>query len=318
MVETNSKRMHYKWLREQDSCCNPIADWREIAEWTFGYIRRLGISMYEWTIPKDIPRIYANPSRIEKYLYDDGACVAWMNGDQFMISKCVKYGIDEYGEPDIYEPLLYGGDGIVSGPRLGPRLSLDECVPIWNNEDLLSSWDIVRPWVVRYAKTQAVRDNNLMYCNYPALISVVNGKDLEAKYAGTVLKDLHSMVIQDGSATPLKNIEVLNFGIPYILDKLGVERDSYANDALNAIGINSLDIEKKERLIQDEVNASAERVKTISGTPLELRKQAVEQIYEMFGVRLSVEKRVNDVMAFGSRGEKSERMEQSGQDQYNV
>ena len=132
------------------------------------------------------------------------------------------------------------------------------------------------------------------------------------------MKDLHSMVIQDGSATPMKNIEVLNFGIPYILDKLGVERDSYANDALNAIGINSLDIEKKERLIQDEVNASAERVKTISGTPLELRKQAVEQIYEMFGVRLSVEKRVNDVMAFGSRGEKSERMEQSGQDQYNL
>ena len=113
MTETNTKRMHYKWLREQDACCNPIADWREIAEWAFGYFRRLGISMYEWTVPKDIPRIYANPSRIEKYLYDDGACVAWMNGEQFMISKCVKYGIDEYGEPDIYEPLLYGGDGIV-------------------------------------------------------------------------------------------------------------------------------------------------------------------------------------------------------------
>lgn len=303
MVETNSKRMHYKWLREQDACCNPIADWREIAEWAFGYFRRLGISMYEWTVPKDIPRIYANPSRIEKYLYDDGACVAWMNGEQFMISKCVKYGIDEYGEPDIYEPLLYGGDGIVSGPRLGPRLTLDECVPIWNNEDLLSSWDIIRPWVIRYAKTQAVRDNNLVYCNYPAIITVVNGKDLEAKYAGTVLKDLHSMVIQDGSATPMKNIDVLDFGVPYILDKLGMERDAYGNDALQAIGINVLDFEKKERVIQDEVNANTERIKTITGTPLELRKQAVEQIDEMFGIRLSVEKRVNDVMAFGKRGE---------------
>lgn len=311
MTETNTKRMHYKWLREQDSCCNPIADWREIAEWAFGYFRRLGISMYEWTVPKDIPRIYANPSRIEKYLYDDGACVAWMNGEQFMISKCVKYGIDEYGEPDIYEPLLYGGDGIVSGPKLGPRLTLDECVPIWNNEDLLSSWDIIRPWVIRYAKTQAVRDNNLVYCNYPAIITVVNGKDLEAKYAGNVLKDLHSMVIQDGSATPMKNIDVLDFGVPYILDKLGMERDAYGNDALQAIGINVLDFEKKERVIQDEVNANTERIKTITGTPLELRKQAVEQIDEMFGVRLSVEKRVNDVMAFGKRGESGGSVEQS-------
>lgn len=311
MTETNTKRMHYKWLREQDACCNPIADWREIAEWAFGYFRRLGISMYEWTVPKDIPRIYANPSRIEKYLYDDGACVAWMNGEQFMISKCVKYGIDEYGEPDIYEPLLYGGDGIVSGPKLGPRLTLDECVPIWNNEDLLSSWDIIRPWVVRYAKTQAVRDNNLVYCNYPAIITVVNGKDLEAKYAGNVLKDLHSMVIQDGSATPMKNIDVLDFGVPYILDKLGMERDAYGNDALQAIGINVLDFEKKERVIQDEVNANTERIKTITGTPLELRKQAVEQIDEMFGVRLSVEKRVNDVMAFGKRGESGGSVEQS-------
>jgi hypothetical protein len=311
MTETNTKRMHYKWLREQDACCNPIADWREIAEWAFGYFRRLGISMYEWTVPKDIPRIYANPSRIEKYLYDDGACVAWMNGEQFMISKCVKYGIDEYGEPDIYEPLLYGGDGIVSGPKLGPRLTLDECVPIWNNEDLLSSWDIIRPWVIRYAKTQAVRDNNLVYCNYPAIITVVNGKDLEAKYAGNVLKDLHSMVIQDGSATPMKNIDVLDFGVPYILDKLGMERDAYGNDALQAIGINVLDFEKKERVIQDEVNANTERIKTITGTPLELRKQAVEQIDEMFGVRLSVEKRVNDVMAFGKRGESGGSVEQS-------
>lgn len=310
MTETNTKRMHYKWLREQDACCNPIADWREIAEWAFGYFRRLGISMYEWTVPKDIPRIYANPSRIEKYLYDDGACVAWMNGEQFMISKCVKYGIDEYGEPDIYEPLLYGGDGIVSGPKLGPRLTLDECVPIWNNEDLLSSWDIIRPWVIRYAKTQAVRDNNLVYCNYPAIITVVNGKDLEAKYAGNVLKDLHSMVIQDGSATPMKNIDVLDFGVPYILDKLGMERDAYGNDALQAIGINVLDFEKKERVIQDEVNANTERIKTITGTPLELRKQAVEQIDEMFGVRLSVEKRVNDVMAFGKRGESGGSVEQ--------
>ncbi len=311
MTETNTKRMHYKWLREQDACCNPIADWREIAEWAFGYFRRLGISMYEWTVPKDIPRIYANPSRIEKYLYDDGACVAWMNGEQFMISKCVKYGIDEYGEPDIYEPLLYGGDGIVSGPKLGPRLTLDECVPIWNNEDLLSSWDIIRPWVIRYAKTQAVRDNNLVYCNSPAIITVVNGKDLEAKYAGNVLKDLHSMVIQDGSATPMKNIDVLDFGVPYILDKLGMERDAYGNDALQAIGINVLDFEKKERVIQDEVNANTERIKTITGTPLELRKQAVEQIDEMFGVRLSVEKRVNDVMAFGKRGESGGSVEQS-------
>jgi len=290
MTETNTKRMHYKWLREQDACCNPIADWREIAEWAFGYFRRLGISMYEWTVPKDIPRIYANPSRIEKYLYD---------------------GIDEYGEPDIYEPLLYGGDGIVSGPKLGPRLTLDECVPIWNNEDLLSSWDIIRPWVIRYAKTQAVRDNNLVYCNYPAIITVVNGKDLEAKYAGNVLKDLHSMVIQDGSATPMKNIDVLDFGVPYILDKLGMERDAYGNDALQAIGINVLDFEKKERVIQDEVNANTERIKTITGTPLELRKQAVEQIDEMFGVRLSVEKRVNDVMAFGKRGESGGSVEQS-------
>lgn len=311
MTETNTKRMHYKWLREQDACCNPIADWREIAEWAFGYFRRLGISMYEWTVPEDIPRIYANPSRIEKYLYDDGACVAWMNGEQFMISKCVKYGIDEYGEPDIYEPLLYGGDGIVSGPKLGPRLTLDECVPIWNNEDLLSSWDIIRPWVIRYAKTQAVRDNNLVYCNYPAIITVVNGKDLEAKYAGSVLKDLHSMVIQDGSATPMKNIDVLDFGVPYILDKLGMERDAYGNDALQAIGINVLDFEKKERVIQDEVNANTERIKTITGTPLELRKQAAEQIDEMFGVRLSVEKRVNDVMAFGKRGESGGSVEQS-------
>lgn len=285
----STKARHYLRLKQQDPCCNPISDWRHIAQWAYDYYRRIGISMYKWDVPKEYPKLYANAPRIEKYLYDDGVAVAWMNGDQFMITQCAKYGIDEYSEPDRYEPIIYGAGGI---KILGlPVLTLDDCVPIWNNEDLLPTWNIIEPWVTRYAKTQAVRDNNLMYQNYPLVIKTKDGKILESKIAGDVLKDLHQMVIQANSENPLDDLDVLNLGVPYILDKLKVERDTYANDILQCLGVNTVEQIKKERLITDEAEANNEKQELLKGVPFELRKRACEQIKNMFGVEISVSKR---------------------------
>lgn len=284
MGSTNTKRLHYEWLRGQDPCCNPISDWREIAQWAFEHYRRIGIGMYQWTVPKEYPQLYANAPRIEKYLYDDGAAICWKREDQIMITQCVKYGIDEYSEPDTFIPIIYGNRSQIDMPIL----TLDDCVPIRNAEGYISTWEIIRPWVVRYAKAQAVRDNNLMYANYPLLIKVRDGKDLEARIIGDSLKDLHQMIVNAAAANPMDDLEVINLGVPFILDKLRVERDSYANDILNCMGVNNVWQEKKERLITAEAEANNEQLGTLKGTPYELRKRACEQIRDMFGVEIDV------------------------------
>lgn len=299
----STKARHYRRLRQLDGCCNPISDWRDIAEWAFDYYRRIGISIYKWNVPKEYPKLYANAPRTEKYLYDDGVAVIWEYQGELMITQCAKYGIDEYSEPDRFQPIIYGEGGIKI-PGL-PVLTLDDCVPIWNNEDLLPTWNIIEPWVIRYAKTQAVRDNNLMYQNYPLVIKTKDGKILESKVAGDVLKDLHQMVIQANSENPLDDLDVLNLNVPYILSELKQERDTYANDILQCLGVNTIEQIKKERLITDEARQNNEKQELLLGVPYELRKKACDQARDMFGVEISVAKREIDFTRGDLTGEPS-------------
>lgn len=309
MTYCNTKDMHYQNLREQDSCCNAIAGWQKVYDWAYWNYRRIFIGMFEWQMPEDVPKLYANPSRVEKILFDEGVSVAWMNGDEFMITKCVRYGVDEYGEPDLFIPLLYGNP-----TRTGARpLGLDECVPIWNNEDMLSTFASIDPWLTRFAKTQAVMDNNLMYANYPLIIKAKQGKDIEAKYVGNVLGDLHNMVIEDGSVNPLEDLEVINLNVPYLLDKLRYARDGYGNDILQAGGINTVEQQKKERLITAEADANNEKQTSISGIKLQLRQNACRQIKKMFGYDISVDKREIDLYLPRSDNNANPALQQSRQ-----
>ena len=292
MTYTTSKDLHYRYLREQNSCCDPVSGWEKVYDWAYWNYRRIFVGMFEWSMPEEYPKLYANPSRVEKILFDNGLALAWMKDDQLMITKCVRYGVDEYGEPDIFIPILYGN---ASNPTSSFSLTLDDCVPIWNNEDMLSTYASIEPWLVRYARSQAVMDNNLMYSNYPLLIKVKEGKDVEARYTGSILKDMQTMIVQDGSVNPLEDLEVINLNVPYLLDKLRYVRDGYGNDILQAGGINTVEQQKKERLITAEANSNAEKNTSISGVKLQLRQNACAQIKKMFGVDISVEKRELDL-----------------------
>lgn len=289
MGDTNTKRMYYQWVKGQDGCCNPIGDWKEVAEWAFDHFRRVAIGRFKWTLPKEYPKLYSNRARIEKYLFDTGIAVIWKDGDDLIISQATKWGIDEYAEPDHFRPILFNGPMQVDGPVL----DLDNCVPIRNTEDYISTFELIYPWVIRYAKAQAVRDNNLMYCNYPMIIKTKNGKDIESRIAGKVMGDLHSMIIQASGSDPLNDLEVINLDVPVLLDQLAYERDRYGNDVLQTLGINTVEQQKRERLITAEADANNERIATLEGVPFELRKTACEEAWDMFEVEINVEKRIS-------------------------
>lgn len=286
MTYCNSKDLHYDWLHQQDRCCNAIAGWQRVYDWAYWQFRNIGIGMFKWTMPKEYPKLYNRPSRVEKYLFDEGLALAWKKPDgEFMLTKAVRYGVDEYGEPDLFIPILYNNGGMT----YARPLELDECVPIWNNQMGISTYSQIRPWVERYAKVQAVLDNNLIYSNYPLLIKVKQGKDLEARIIGAIMGDLRDMVVEDGSVNPLEDLEVINLNVPYILDKLRYERNSYGDDILQAMGVNTVEHEKRERLIQAEAEANNQKQASVSGLKLQERQNAIEQIRDMFNVELGCE-----------------------------
>lgn len=83
-------------------------------------------------------------------------------------------------------------------------------------------------------------------------------------------------------------LKVLNTGAPFVADKLYELRTSKWNEALTYLGISNVTIEKKERLITDEVARSNGGTIASRYSALESRKQACKKIEEMFGTHIEV------------------------------
>ena len=57
------------------------------------------------------------------------------------------------------------------------------------------------------------------------------------------------------------------------------------------LGINNANMDKRERLVDDEVQANNEQVKACEDVMLKAREDAVKRINEMFGLKISVRRR---------------------------
>ena len=86
-------------------------------------------------------------------------------------------------------------------------------------------------------------------------------------------------------------LKVLKTDAPYVADKLYQLKVEYWNEALTYLGISNVSVQKKERMIQDEVQRNQGGVIASRYPRLEARRQACEKINEMFGTDISVDYR---------------------------
>ena len=87
----------------------------------------------------------------------------------------------------------------------------------------------------------------------------------------------------------LNALNVLNTQAPYIADKLTELKSQVWNEVLTYLGISNVNIQKKERLITDEVARTQGGTIASRYSRLESRRQAAEKINDMFGLNISVD-----------------------------
>ena len=96
-------------------------------------------------------------------------------------------------------------------------------------------------------------------------------------------KDLNlESVANINTITPNNTLELYNL------------KKRYYNEALTDLGINNLQVDKKERLVADEVSSNDEDVKITRNEMLAMRKMACKQINEMFGLNVDVRFRLQN------------------------
>ena len=97
--------------------------------------------------------------------------------------------------------------------------------------------------------------------------------------------DGNSPVIYGDKNLDLNCLKVMKTDAPFVADKIYQLKKEIWNEALSTLGIN-FNIEKKERLITNEVEDSQGATNALCNTRLKARKNAVKEINKMFGLNV--------------------------------
>ena len=238
----------------------------------------LAINRFTWNnLPHGI-----ESRKIEEYLIKNGK-VMFFKDDTGVILALPSFGTRSY---DIYnEPLHYQ----VTGNNYNKTVHRDDGVIIRNNALGSNDNDDLLLFAERINEVEQTMDINLNGQKTPFIILCDEKERLTFK---NILKQVMQFKYAIFGSKKLVSVpEVLNTKADYLLDKLQMQKTELMNELLTFLGINNNNINKKERLVVDEVNANNEFILVNIEHMLEERKKACELINEKFGLNVSVERR---------------------------
>ena len=103
--------------------------------------------------------------------------------------------------------------------------------------------------------------------------------------------DGNSPVIFGDKNLDLNSIKAFKTDAPFVCDKLYTLKTQIWNEALTYLGISNINVQKKERLITDEVTRNQGGTIASRYSRLETRRKACDEINTMFGLSISVDYR---------------------------
>ena len=244
-------------------------------------LQELSLSMFEW---KNLPESI-DPRFMELALFNDGAAVFFYDEDlEDYLALQVMYTapLDVYRIP--IERKAFASNGYQK------PLDKSNSVIIWNNYLHTNCVHVIDIYAQRLANLDRTMDINIAAHKTPMLISCDESqrltlKNLYMKYDGNM-----PVIFGDKNINP-NSIQAINTGAPYIADKLYLLRTEIWNEALTYLGISNVNIQKRERMLQDEVKRNQGGVIASRYPRLEARRQACRKINEMFGLNIWVDYR---------------------------
>ena len=247
----------------------------------FNRLTELAISMFEW---KNLPPS-VDPRYIELHLFQNGSMV-YFNDDVIgnLCLDCLPNGnFDVYGNPVLRR--VYS-----SYNNYQRNLNEDNSVIIWNNYLRTNSITDIKMYSRRLYLLDRIIDVNANAQKTPVL---VQGTEKQRLTLINLYKeyDGNAPFIFGDKNLDLNALKSLNTGAPYVADKIYQLKTQIWNEALTYLGISNINIQKKERLITDEVTRNQGGTIASRYSRLQARRDAVVKINAMFGTNISVDYR---------------------------
>ena len=245
----------------------------------FNRFLNLAINRFTWdNLPQGI-----ESRKLEEFLIRYGM-VAFFNDDNYgnMILPCFNTSeLNVY-----YEPTEVN----VMGHKYDKKISIDDVVLIRNNATADNDYDDLLTFATRINEIELTMDINLNAQKTPYVILCDEKERLTFK---NIINEVRKFKYAIFGTKNLKmnNVDVLNTSSPYLLDKLQQQKRELFNELLSFLGINNNNVEKRERLLVDEVNANNEFILVNLEHMYEERKKACDLINAKFGTNIQVKKR---------------------------
>lgn len=245
--------------------------------------KNLAINRFEWN---NLP-FGLTSEKLEEMLIEKGQLMFFKKDKEgYYILPCMgTTNLNVYGLPIEYQVFSVNG-------TINKTISIDEGVLIKNNplgSDNISTLEIFAKRIDDVEMTQEV---NLFQQCVPKIILADENSLLTVKNLMNKVRDFKFYIF--GKKTLKSNIsttDVLDTSSPFLLDKLQLHKNELRNEVLTYLGINNSNIQKKERMIVDEVNSNNDYIQISLDLMYDLRKKACEEINQKYGLNMQVKKR---------------------------
>lgn len=250
----------------------------------------LARSVFKWeNLPNNIDEKW-----IERYLFLEGKCMFFKDDKiGLMVSKFTDSGIlNFYDEPTELTPVAtnYASYLEQMGGSIRPYKNGKECVLIRNNDIMIPTSYTIRLYALRLAEIQRTIDINIEAQQTPTLVTGTDKQRLSLLQVYKKWKG-HEPVIFGDKSLEDKPLNVLKTDAPIVFDKLQIQKHAIWNEVMTFLGVNNANMDKRERLVDDEVQANNEQIELSAQCMLKAREQACKQINEIFGTNISVRMR---------------------------
>lgn len=255
-------------------------------------LTELSISMFDWkNVPKSIDVRF-----LEATLFINGSAVFFLDKDLESDTGLSDTRTEEgtylalpvatNGKWNVYNVPTQRRAYATSGYQ--KQLDTNDSVMIYNNMIRTNAVQTCTLYAKRLWNLDRIIDVNANAQKTPVLILCDEQQRLTA--LNTYQQwDGNEPVIFATKDLDIKGLQALRTDAPYVADKLYQLKTEIWNEALTYLGISNINYQKKERMISDEVLRNQGGTIASRYSRLEARREAAEQINDMFGLNIEVD-----------------------------
>lgn len=253
----------------------------------FERLKKISISMFDWVnLPESMDERF-----LELCLFYYGQA-ALLKDDKFgfINTKCASNGyLNIYGLPtslncysfEYHAERTTYQDGSINSGTISEDSS---AILVMNTAERISTASTISLYARRLAEADRSAEVNIRLQKFPMVMNVDEKQRLAALNLFRQYDGNEPLLFGDKNQMLSDSLKAVNTGIPFVADKIMAFKKEIWNEYLTFLGINNLEVSKKERLVASEATTNNEVINLNLMSFLVPRQKAAKQFNELFGL----------------------------------